>query len=80
MLVTNIGDGLGIKQVPIEFTADGKRCSLKFSDVAEADIEAIEGQGGADVTIDGHPLCISIDGYENIPITIGQGGNDERQY
>ena len=42
-----------------------KRRSLKISDVAEADIEAIEGQGGADVTIDGHPLCIS-PGYKAI--------------
>jgi len=65
MLVSNIGDVLGIKQVPIEFTADGKQRGLKISDVAEADIVAIEGQGGADVTIDGHPLCIA-PGYKAV--------------
>ncbi len=71
MLVTHVGDVLGIKQVPIEFTAKGKRCSLKISDVAEADIEAIEGQGGADVTIDGHPLCIS-PGYKAVVAKSGK--------
>lgn len=65
MLVSHVGDVLGIKQVPIEFTADGKRCRLKIFDVAEADMEAIQGQGGADVTIDGHPLCIS-PGYKAV--------------
>jgi hypothetical protein len=64
-LVSHVGDVLGIKQVPIEFKADGKRRSLKISDVAEMEIAAIEGQGGADVTIEGHPLCIS-PGYKAV--------------
>lgn len=71
MLVSHVGDVLGIKQVPIEFTADGKRRSLKISDVAEADIEAIEGQGGADVSIDGHPLCIA-PGYKAVVAKSGR--------
>ncbi len=31
MLVSHVGDVLGIKHVPIEFTADGKRRTLKIS-------------------------------------------------
>ena len=52
MLVSHVGDVLGIKHVPIEYTANGKRRTLKISDVGAAEIEAIEGQGGGDVTID----------------------------
>jgi hypothetical protein len=65
MLVSHIGDVLGIRQVPIEYKADGKRRTLKIADVAESEIEAIEGQGGGDVTVDGHPLCIA-PGYKAV--------------
>lgn len=63
MLVSHIGDVLGIKSVPIEYAADGKKRSLKIGDVGEAQIEAIEGQGGVDVTIENHPLAIA-PGYQ----------------
>jgi len=59
MLVSHVGEVLGIKLVPIEYAAAGKRRSLKIADVGEMQIEAIEGQGGADVTIDNHPLTIA---------------------
>jgi len=65
MLVSHVGEVLGIKHVPIEYTADGKRRSLKIADVGEMQIEAIEGQGGADVTIDNHPLAIA-PGYQAV--------------
>ncbi|MGB3398754.1 MAG: DUF1326 domain-containing protein [Candidatus Deferrimicrobiaceae bacterium] len=65
MLVSHIGDVLGIKNAPIEYAADGKRRSLKIADVGEMQIEAIEGQGGADVTIDNHPLAIA-PGYKAV--------------
>jgi hypothetical protein len=64
-LVSHVGEVLGIKSVPIEYTADGKRRGMKVAHVAEADIEAIEGQGGADVTIENHPLCIA-PGYKAV--------------
>ena len=65
MLVSHIGDVLGIKSVPIEYAADGKKRSLKIGDVGETQIEAIEGQGGAEVTIDNHPLAIA-PGYQAV--------------
>jgi len=65
MLVSHIGDVLGIKSVPIEYAADGKKRSLKIGDVGETQIEAIEGQGGAEVTIENHPLAIA-PGYQAV--------------
>ena len=51
-----IGEVLGVKPVPIEFSASGKQRSLRIPKIAEADIEALEGQGGALVTIENHPF------------------------
>jgi hypothetical protein len=64
-LVSHVGEVLGIKHVPIEYTANGKKRSLKIADVGETQIEAIEGQGGADVIIDNHPLAIA-PGYQAV--------------
>jgi hypothetical protein len=65
MLVSHVGEVLGIQHVPIEYAAKGKKRSLKIGDVGETQIEAIEGQGGADVTIDNHPLAIA-PGYKAV--------------
>jgi hypothetical protein len=54
-----IGEVLGVKSVPIEYQAEGKRRSLKIQDVAAAEIEALPGQGGADINLSNHPLCIA---------------------
>jgi hypothetical protein len=43
----------------IDYQANGKRRTIQIGDVAEAEIEAIEGQGGAEVTVNNHPLCIA---------------------
>ncbi len=51
-----IGQILGVKSVPIEFTAEGKKRSLKIPQVVQMEIEAIAGQGGADVVVNNHPL------------------------
>jgi hypothetical protein len=51
-----IGQILGVKSVPIEFKAEGKRRTLHIPQIAEMEIEAIAGQGGADVVITNHPL------------------------
>jgi hypothetical protein len=59
VLVSFVGDVLGAKSVPIDYRAIGKQRSLTIANVAEAEIEAISGQGGAEVTITNHPLCIS---------------------
>jgi hypothetical protein len=51
-----IGEVMGVKPVPIEFSASGKERSMRIPQIAEADITALEGQGGALVTIDNHPF------------------------
>jgi hypothetical protein len=51
-----IGEVMGVKPVPIEFSASGKQRSLRIPQIAEADIEALDGQGGALVTIENHPF------------------------
>lgn len=58
-LGAHIGQVLGVASVPIDFEQTGKHGSLKVGDVAEVEIEAVAGAGGADVTISGHPLCIA---------------------
>ncbi len=59
-LVSHIGEVLGVSSLPMTYQAEGKRRSLQIEGVAEAEIEAMsQGQGGADITIDNHPLCIS---------------------
>jgi len=45
--------------VPIKYAAEGKRRSLTIPNIAEVSIEALEGQGGAEITISNHPLCIA---------------------
>lgn len=59
VLVSFVGEVLGIKSVGIDYHAEGKRRSLKIADVVDAEIEAISGAGGADVTISGHPLAVA---------------------
>lgn len=49
---------LGVKSVPINFEARGKKRSLKIANLAEAEIEGLEGQGGADVVIKNHPMTV----------------------
>ena len=59
VLASHVGNILGIQSAAIEYQAEGKKRSLKIDDVASAEIEAIEGQGGAEVTVTNHPLCIA---------------------
>ncbi len=59
VLVSFVGEVLGAKSVGIDYHANGKRRSLKIADVVEAEIEAISGAGGAEVTVTGHPLAIA---------------------
>ena len=58
-LITHIGEVLGVSNLPMTYTAEGKRRSLKITGVADAEIEAVPGQGGDDITITNHPLCIA---------------------
>lgn len=59
MLASHIGEVIGVTNAPMAFQANGKQRSLQMGKLAEATIESIEGQGGAEVTISNHPLCIA---------------------
>jgi hypothetical protein len=59
VLVSFVGQVLGVKSVPIEYVAEGKRRRLRIAGIAEAEIEALSGAGGAEVTVSGPPLCIA---------------------
>jgi hypothetical protein len=56
VLAPLIGEVMGVKAVPIEYSANGKERSLRIPDIAEVGIEAMGGQGGSLVTIEHHPL------------------------
>ena len=58
VLGQHIGEVAGVSNVPIEYKAEGKSRSMKVGNVAEMDIEAIAGGGGAEVKISGNPLGI----------------------
>ncbi len=64
-LASHIGTDLGMRKLPIAFTANGKKRSVSIPGVAEVELTAIVGQGGGDVTISGHPLCVS-PGFEAV--------------
>lgn len=64
-LASHIGDVLGVSSLPMTYQAEGKQRSLKIKGVAEANIEAFAGQGGADIMVENHPLCIA-PGYKAV--------------
>jgi hypothetical protein len=55
----HIGEVLGVKSASMTYEAEGKKRRLRIADVAEAEIQALAGQGDADITIANHPLCIA---------------------
>jgi hypothetical protein len=57
-LAACIGEVLGVKFVPIDFKAEGKRRQMAIAAVAEMEIEGIPGQGGAEVTLANLPFCV----------------------
>lgn len=58
-LASHVATVLGVASVPIDYRADGKRRSMRIPNIAEVAITAMEGQGGGEVTINNHPLCIA---------------------
>ena len=58
VLVSFVKEVLGIKSVPIEYKAEGKRRSLRIPNLAEVEIEALPGQENADVTLNHQPLGV----------------------
>jgi len=59
VLASHVGEFLGVKNVEIVYCSEGKNRSLKIPGIAEAEIEAIGGQGDGETTIAGHPLAIA---------------------
>jgi len=57
-IATHVGEILGVRNVPIEYMAEGKRRSIRIGNIANATIEAVAGPAG-DVTVSGHPLAIA---------------------
>jgi hypothetical protein len=53
---------LGATKSKIEYVENGKNRSLQIGALAGMEIAALEGQGGADVTISNHPMTI-VPGY-----------------
>ena len=58
ILMSLVGEVLGIKKVRIDYKEEGNKRQLVIPDVAQADIESIEGVRGGDATIDNPPLCV----------------------
>jgi hypothetical protein len=54
-----IGKVLGVKAVKFDYSSDGKKRRLVIPNIGEAEIEAIQGQGGSDVTITNNPLAVA---------------------
>ena len=54
-----IGQVLGVSSKKMDYKANGRKRSLEIVGVAKAEIEAIEGQGGAEVTITNNPFGVS---------------------
>lgn len=59
VLCSFVGKVLGVKAAPIEYRTQGKQRSLAIPGVAAAEIEALLGQGDAEVTIQNHPIAVS---------------------
>jgi hypothetical protein len=51
-----IAQVLGVKAVPIRYEEEGKKRRLSIPGIAESEIAAVPGQGGADVTLSNHPF------------------------
>lgn len=59
VLASLIGEVLGVDTVPIDFSAEPGQRHLKLGASAGTEIAALEGQGGATVTISNHPLAVA---------------------
>ncbi|ACK51582.1 protein of unknown function DUF1326 [Methylocella silvestris BL2] len=59
VLASFFGEHLGTKSVAMDYQGNGKNRSLRIPGIADAEIEALEGQDGKAITIENHPLCIA---------------------
>lgn len=61
-LASFIGQVLGVSSKKLVYQANGRKRSLEIEGVAMSEIEAIEGQGGAEVTLNNVPFT-AVPGY-----------------
>jgi len=54
-----VGKILGVKTAAIEYRKEGRQRSFSIPGVAGAEIEALLGQGEAEVTIQNHPIAVA---------------------
>jgi hypothetical protein len=59
VLAGHIGEVKGVASAAITFDAADSSLSFRVGDVADGKIEAVEGQGGAQVKVTNHPLAVS---------------------
>ena len=59
VLCSLVGNVLGVKTAAIEYRAEGKKRSMAIPSVAVAEIEAIGGQGDAEVTVTNQPVAVA---------------------
>jgi hypothetical protein len=58
-LASFVGKILGVKKVPLKFQKNEKHMSVEIPNIAELKTSPLQGAGGADVQISGHPLCVA---------------------
>jgi hypothetical protein len=58
ILMSFVSEVLGVKKVRIDFQAQGNKRQLRIPDIAQAEIESIQGIKGGDATIENPPLCV----------------------
>jgi hypothetical protein len=63
-----IGEVLGVKAVPIEYQAEGNKRRVRIGTVAEAEVEAIAGQGDRLVEVSNVPFTVVPD----VPLVVAK--------
>jgi len=58
ILMSFVSDVLGIKKVKIDYQEDSNKRIMSIPDIAQAEIEAIQGFTGAKSSINNPPLCV----------------------
>lgn len=59
LLASFIGEVKGVEQLPLEYVSEQGRRHLKVGTQAGADIAAVPGQEGAEITIRNHPFAVA---------------------
>lgn len=59
VLASLISEVRGVERLPISYKVEGGRRHLTLGETAEADIAALEGLDGGEITITNHPLAVA---------------------